>query len=123
MGYCINCYAKFLKQRNPRYKKAQKKSVERYRKSHDMSYVNRYRLENARKWRKLAVEKLGGKCKKCSFSDYRALQIDHVNGDGSEERKIRKSINRKIVLNLTDVSRYQLLCANCNWIKRVENNE
>jgi len=53
----------------------------------------------------------------------RALQIDHVNGDGHKERQTRKSLNRKIALNLIDTSRYQILCANCNWIKRVENNE
>src|SRR5438094_515100 len=29
----------------------------------------------------------GGKCVRCGFSDKRALQIDHVNGDGYIERK------------------------------------
>lgn len=76
-----------------------------------------------RKYRKLVLEKLGNVCKKCGYSDVRALHIDHVNGDGKKERNMRKSLNRKIVLGLVDISRYQLLCANCNWIKKVENNE
>jgi hypothetical protein len=66
---------------------------------------------------------LGDKCAKCGFSDPRALQIDHVNGGGVKERKRISwiGIHRKILNgNTTD---YQLLCANCNWIKRSENSE
>lgn len=70
------------------------------------------------------VTKLGGKCKRCGFDDPRALQIDHVNGDGWTELKgqIGKYAYLKGVL--ADMkSRYQLLCANCNWIKRAEEGE
>jgi hypothetical protein len=28
-----------------------------------------------------------------------------------------------MTLVLKEIDRYQLLCANCNWIKRFENNE
>lgn len=71
------------------------------------------------------LELLGGKCVRCGFSDPRALQIDHVNGGGSRDnRKIKgnkyKSMLEKIC---SGYGGYQLLCANCNWIKRVENNE
>lgn len=34
-----------------------------------------------------AVVALGGSCVKCSFLDSRALQIDHINGGGTQERK------------------------------------
>ena len=87
------------------------------------SVYNKNRLGNQRAWRASAIKKLGEKCNHCGFSDIRALQIDHVNGDGRAERTIRKSLNRKIALGLVDINRYQLLCANCNWIKRIENNE
>jgi hypothetical protein len=69
------------------------------------------------------IEKLGGKCKDCGFNDPRALQIDHVNNDGYIERNLITS--RVTYLNkvLKDTSgKYQLLCANCNWIKRYNNN-
>jgi hypothetical protein len=76
------------------------------------------------KLRKLVIEKLGGKCVRCGFSDYRALQIDHVHGGGRKEAKAitnRKKFLLKVLLDEEGV--YQLLCANCNWIKRCENLE
>ena len=47
------------------------------------------------------------------------LQIDHVNNTGYLDR--RGAINwltfyRKVLLDQTNA--YQLLCANCNWIKK-----
>ena len=77
----------------------------------------------ARKKRLEVLEHLGGQCVVCGISDYRVLQIDHVNGGGSEDRKnlSRTTFIAKVLKD--DGSMYQLLCANCNWIKRFENNE
>src|SRR3990167_1754197 len=74
------------------------------------------------KLRKDALTLLGDKCVICGFNDARALQIDHINGGGAKEnRELRtQGIYRRV---LTGVAGYQLLCANCNWIKRSENNE
>ena len=74
---------------------------------------------------------LGGKCVRCGFSDWRALQIDHINGHGNQERKWERSAGgrqfyRRILKSLKDGTgkdKYQLLCANCNWIKRRELRE
>jgi RNase P subunit RPR2 len=70
---------------------------------------------------------LGGKCVKCGFSDIRALQIDHVNGGGVKHYKSRSSSIRFYKDILDEIKegseKYQLLCANCNWIKRYENGE
>jgi len=70
---------------------------------------------------------LGGKCKRCNFSDIRALQIDHVNGNGSKEVKSfyggNKTMQRYIFMGRLPKKNYQILCANCNWIKRHENKE
>ena len=69
---------------------------------------------------------LGGRCVVCGFSDSRALQIDHVDGGGSRENKnkSRLSFLRMVLESALAVDgKYQLLCANCNWIKRCENNE
>lgn len=71
---------------------------------------------------------LGGQCVKCGFSDSRALQIDHVNGNGNgnDERRDRKFLHTygSWIKALTErKENYQILCANCNWIKRDEMKE
>lgn len=78
-----------------------------------------------RKKRAEIIDFLGGECVRCGFDDWRALQVDHVNGDGHIHRKqdgttFTSKLFRTIV---EDPKRFQLLCANCNWIKRYENNE
>lgn len=71
--------------------------------------------------RTAVLEKLGNTCVRCGFADARALQIDHINGGGSRESNMgAMKMYKKI---LADPAGYQLLCANCNAIKKVENNE
>ena len=67
---------------------------------------------------------LGGKCVMCGYNaDVRALQIDHINGDGKIDRVYTGgSYYHNIVKNLSS-GRYQVLCANCNKIKASENQE
>lgn len=74
-----------------------------------------------RKHRVQAIIKLGARCKKCKFDDIRALQIDHIKNDGKTERAKRFSINTRIIKGTVEKGRYQLLCANCNTIKRTQN--
>lgn len=78
--------------------------------------------------RSRAFKLLGGAfCKRCSFSDERALQFDHINGDGAAHRReigYAGSATCRAVLKDPDrLLKYQVLCANCNWIKRSENKE
>ena len=92
--------------------------------------------------RKKVVLKLGTRCANPNClvpggcTDVRALQIDHVNNDGAEERKKygdargprggQKPLSRSKMaaiyqLALEDTNgRYQLLCANCNVVKEHE---
>lgn len=78
------------------------------------------RLNHTEERRRVLVTFFGGRCKRCGFDDIRALQIDHVRGDGY------KHVGGWSWL-LWDISqqpeKYQCLCSNCNWIKRAENNE
>jgi len=71
-------------------------------------------------FRKRVLAKLGGKCCRCGFSDWRALQVDHVNGKGP-------STYWETYLDIIEGGdcngEYQCLCANCNWIKRYEKKE
>lgn len=65
---------------------------------------------------------LGNCCARCGFADIRALQIDHVNDDGYKfkiERLDWVKYTRHVMASL-DSGRFQLLCANCNWIKKAE---
>ncbi len=64
-------------------------------------------------------------CVLCGFSDTRALQIDHIRGGGLKERKKRNlSTIRSRIVNMPAVEArkdYQILCANCNYIKKMGN--
>ena len=74
--------------------------------------------------RKADVYKLlGDRCKRCGFTDPRALQIDHINGGGLKQFRELKNYVLYLKLVLETPENYQLLCANCNWIKRHENGE
>lgn len=122
-GYCKVCYEKNreinldikrLKQREYRLKNPNK-----VRESQRLS-----KLKTKKEIHKI----LGGKCVKCGFSDERALQIDHIEGGGYVERKNYSTNPKAYYKNILETiknnkTKYQLLCANCNWIKRFENNE
>jgi len=74
----------------------------------------------ARERQQVIAHYTGGamRCSQCSESRYRALCIDHVNGDGAEARKGRTSQQelRKIIeAGFPDC--YQILCHNCNYCK------
>lgn len=80
------------------------------------------------KLRQEIIKLLGGKCVKCGESDWRCLQIDHLNrfhGHYYERNHKGSEMYMREVLNLikNGSNELQLLCANHNWIKRYENNE
>lgn len=108
----------------------------RWAKSH-RSVMNRRARTRYLKAKLAAVEILGGRC--CCdlvacwhqgpylISDHRILQFDHVAGGGNQNaRKIncgtkRVRYYREIVQSKkSGEGRYQLLCANCNWMKRAQ---
>ena len=76
------------------------------------------------KYRESVFEILGLRCKICGFNDLRALHIDHINGGGQKERKLQGGgqAYHKIILSkiMQGVREYQILCANCNFIKEHE---
>lgn len=62
------------------------------------------------------------KCCRCGFTDVRALTIDHINGGGGKHRKEISHICRWLVKN-NFPDGFQILCMNCQFIKRVEKKE
>jgi hypothetical protein len=73
-------------------------------------------------------EILGGKlCIGCGETDERCLQFDHINGGGRkdvEKHKSSSEMYRYYIAN-PDIAKetLQVMCANCNWKKKFDNNE
>ena len=64
----------------------------------------------------------GGKCACCGESSSAFLAIDHVEGNGGEERRLLKQVGYGTRLYYLLKKRdypagYQILCFNCNWSK------
>jgi hypothetical protein len=118
------------------FKSREEESVYRRRKYAENPEAFRYksamRADRARKRmrtlsqkrRLIIMEILGTKCVRCGFSDSRALQIDHINGHGGAERKTFSSPGAyyQHIIDINGIG-YQILCANCNIIKKIENDE
>src|SRR4051812_17300992 len=66
-----------------------------------------------RKMRSQLITLMGSKCIKCGFDDWRALQVDHVYGDGAKDRKKWGAafVRRVIKSYQNNEGKYQLLCA------------
>jgi len=113
------------KEYNRQYERTSKRKA--YKKNYRKKYGVEHPEKMREKWRKRhqrrkekIIKLLGGKCVICGYSGP-ALQIDHINNDGAEERKKHGNSNgyysiiyKKIKEGSKD---YQLLCANCNWEK------
>lgn len=87
---------------------------------------------NAKSYQKLKQKVLAhygnGKlaCVRCGFNDIRALSIDHLNGGGSEQKRQLGGNGSLLYFWLVKHNYplgYQTLCMNCQFIKRVENDE
>lgn len=99
--------------RNPDYKKNR------------ADIIRRNQRERRSELKRIAFDVLGGRCNwsGCEWKDPQALQIDHINGGGNMERKIINELSAYYKNIIANKSNYQLLCANHNWIKRIESGE
>ena len=116
-----------------RERNRQKKNPERF--AREQRERRQFNPELYRKWGRDASDKLrsrlfdllGAKCVRCGFEDKRALQLDHINGGGTKDVKKHgdaHAMYRWYVGNPElALKTVQVLCANCNWIKRAENHE
>ena len=93
--------------------------------------ARRAELKGARDALKLEVlVHYGGdppRCARCGYSDVRALQLDHVDGGGSAERRRTGYASGSGWYTMLKRRGFPpglvVLCANCNWVKRAENGE
>lgn len=91
-------------------------SERRYRQRHPE--VGR---EYKQKMRIRALDALGNRCCQCGFTDVRALEIDHINNGGCEDRRKRSRYSMyKGIVDGTARDNFQALCANCHQIKSYE---
>ncbi len=67
----------------------------------------------------------GARCQNCGFAAWRALQIDHIDAGGVKNGWVKKHTRITWIIKNPEIARqkFQVLCANCNWIKRYTNNE
>jgi len=88
-----------------------------------------YRIKTTNNKKLILMNILGGPiCVICGITDIRCLQFDHINGDGYKERhekNIKGNTTVRYYLKHKEeaIQKLQVLCANCNWIKRHENKE
>lgn len=83
------------------------------------------------KYRMMVFAILGKRCVRCGFDDIRALQFDHIKGDGSQNRSKLGNHRRATLPFYRYYAEHpeeafrdlQVLCATCNKIKQVENHE
>ena len=126
MGYSDavkqNEYNKNWRKMNPEKSKLIQKRC--YYKNHtNTKTVEQKRLQ---KIRMDLMNILGGAyCKDCGFNILEALQFDHIFGGGTKERKLFASGRAMYYFYIKNPEiakqRLQVLCANCNFIKRAKN--
>jgi hypothetical protein len=80
-------------------------------------------LARAQRLRQHVLAAFGGCCQRCGFADPRALQVDHINGGGGKDRRRFRNTESYLRAILENRDAFQLLCANCNWIKKYERGE
>jgi len=89
-------------------------------------------IKRTKKYKEVVHSLLGNKCAnpQCPIlqekMDPRCLQVDHVNGQGTQElrRKNSECYYKDLIKRIKEGSKdYQLLCVYCNWLKRYQNRE
>lgn len=65
---------------------------------------------------------LGKTCSECGESEQEFLTVDHVNNDRKKERSYNSLVWKTDILNgFKDLSKYKILCRNCNEAKQRKN--
>lgn len=102
------------RKRAARYRIEARPNVLRLNRRWSVKYRARLRAE--------MIVAYGGECRCCGERERLFLQLDHVNNDGHLDKKAHRTSN-KLLAHLKrkgwPKDRYQLLCANCNFGKRM----
>ena len=116
-NWCQVCRRKYHRERQRRL----------YRIPEEREKFRRRGNRHTDKLRNALLDSLGRKCVVCGFDNPLALAIDHINGNGAQERKqfhkgkhkTSPAYYRHILEKIKNGSQdYQILCSNCNTIKQ-----
>jgi hypothetical protein len=113
-------YKKWYEANKERARELKKQSMLRRRKENPD--LHRQQSRNAKARLKSALFDLyGHSCARCGFLDKRALTLDHKLNNGNKERKElgERGVYQK-AKNTYLPNEYQILCMNCQFIKRCE---
>lgn len=113
------------------HKKEIKAKAKEYRETHRKANAVWHRQGRQREKERVISHYSNGTmaCKRCGFSDIRALSIDHIKGNGAKERRTigmpkgGGDFFYRWLKKQNYPEGYQVLCMNCQWIKRSENSE
>ncbi len=127
-----NSTADRLQHRCNHCRNAQRREARRNKKGHYATERERYHEQHKKaclalyyRYKKLVFEHYSTGtpfcCKSCGFNDERALSIDHIDGRGAAHRKQLNGVNLcKWLVKEGYPEGYQILCMNCQFIKRHE---
>ena len=80
--------------------------------------VTAERLRKRLKLRQRVLDMFGGVCLWCGEDHALVLDLDHIHGNGYQDRKTRSSnqLYAAVARGDEDPAKFRLLCRNCNWI-------
>lgn len=114
---------------NPKLTEEQRQHRRNSKKAYDKKYKPIHRKKANEHYKLLRQEIIYHysnetmRCAKCGFSDIRALTIDHINGGGCKHHKqIKQPIVYWIKHNNFPKDMFQVLCMNCQHLKRLESD-
>jgi hypothetical protein len=117
-GICLSCYqSQYRKLHNTTINQRVSVWKKEYRQTHreqirDYARYERFRLKLE------TIEAYGGQCVCCGEKEPLFLTIDHINGDGKQDRDLGHTTGTGFYRYLRKVGwpkdRYRLLCFNCN---------
>lgn len=112
----IPYYTKYYREHKDSIKHNQKKYYE-------TSKIRRavYDREKTQMYKTAIFIALGDKCCCCGHCDIRSLDIDHINNNGVEHRKVTRSPRYYYKSIWENLGNHQLLCKCCHWLKHQHN--
>jgi hypothetical protein len=121
MPVCKKCFNKQIKRRKTeKYNTIRQTRLKKRRKRKELVYLTTQEIR--KKVLCAYCNYMEPYCIKCGFSNVHALQIDHINNNGSTDRK-KYGIGKPFYISIIERNypkEYQVLCANCNTIKERE---